>query len=61
MKIAPPNKPRKRFGQNFLQDPFTIQEIITSIAPKATDHLIEIGPGLGAITKPYPNQSTTCM
>ncbi len=44
--------PRKRFGQNFLEDPFVIQKILQSLQLKPDDHLIEIGPGLGALTKP---------
>lgn len=43
--------PRKRFGQNFLQDDAVIAQIIHAIAPTATDHLIEIGPGQGALTQ----------
>ncbi|KPJ67460.1 MAG: rRNA methyltransferase [Coxiella sp. DG_40] len=43
-------KPRKRFGQNFLQDKNIILKIIEAIAPKKTDHIVEIGPGLGALT-----------
>ena len=42
---------RKRFGQNFLSDNHYIQRIVESIAPQATDRLVEIGPGLGAITE----------
>ncbi len=42
--------PRKRFGQNFLQDQNIIHKIVRNIGPKKTDHLVEIGPGLGAIT-----------
>lgn len=45
-------KPRKRFGQHFLIDTSIIQNIIEVINPKPLDHIIEIGPGLGAITKP---------
>lgn len=44
--------PRKRFGQNFLIDPYIIAEIIRVIQPHSQDRLIEIGPGLGAITGP---------
>ncbi len=44
--------PKKKFGQNFLIDQTIIQQIIDLIAPKSNDHLIEIGPGLGAITFP---------
>lgn len=43
---------RKRFGQNFLQDHQVIENIVQAIAPKHSDRLIEIGPGLGALTKP---------
>lgn len=43
---------RKRFGQNFLSDPNIIRKIIESIAPRETDHVVEIGPGLGALTAP---------
>ncbi len=42
---------RKRFGQNFLHDPTIIARIIATINPKPEDHLIEIGPGLGALTE----------
>jgi 16S rRNA (adenine1518-N6/adenine1519-N6)-dimethyltransferase len=45
------HRARKRFGQNFLHDPGVISRIVASIAPRAGDHLVEIGPGLGAITK----------
>lgn len=41
---------RKRFGQNFLHDPSIIGRIAQSIAPRPDQHLVEIGPGLGAIT-----------
>ena len=44
--------PRKRFGQHFLHDPAVIARIVAAIAPKADDHLVEIGPGLGALTAP---------
>ncbi len=42
---------RKRFGQNFLHDQNIIRKIVQSIAPQPTDHLVEIGPGQGAITR----------
>ena len=45
------HKARKRFGQNFLQDQAIIRQIIRSIAPHPTDHMVEIGPGLGALTE----------
>jgi 16S rRNA (adenine1518-N6/adenine1519-N6)-dimethyltransferase len=43
---------RKRFGQNFLTDSHIIDRIIHGIQPQADDRLVEIGPGLGAITCP---------
>ena len=43
---------RKRFGQNFLHDTSIIDKIVTAIDPKPGDNLVEIGPGLGAITEP---------
>ena len=46
------HRARKRFGQNFLNDPGIINRIIRSIAPKAEDNIVEIGPGQGAITAP---------
>ena len=42
--------PRKRFGQNFLQDDGVIQAIARAIAPAENDHVVEIGPGQGALT-----------
>jgi 16S rRNA (adenine1518-N6/adenine1519-N6)-dimethyltransferase len=46
----PNPKPRKRFGQNFLHDPGVIRRIIDAVDPQQEDHLVEIGPGQGAIT-----------
>jgi 16S rRNA (adenine1518-N6/adenine1519-N6)-dimethyltransferase len=46
------HRAKKRFGQNFLTDESIIQRIIDSINPQSEDFIIEIGPGLGAITKP---------
>ena len=43
---------RKRFGQNFLVDAGVIDAIVDTIAPCATDRMVEIGPGLGALTAP---------
>ncbi len=42
--------PRKRFGQNFLTDDVVLHDIIQSIAPQPEDTMVEIGPGLGAMT-----------
>ena len=46
------HKAKKRFGQNFLTDDGVIEGIVRAIAPKVGDNLLEIGPGLGAITEP---------
>jgi 16S rRNA (adenine1518-N6/adenine1519-N6)-dimethyltransferase len=46
------HRPRKRFGQHFLTDPGVIDEIVRSIRPSANDIVVEIGPGLAAITAP---------
>ncbi len=43
---------RKRFGQNFLQDPGIISRIVEAIGPANNDHLVEIGPGQAALTTP---------
>ncbi|MFW1677462.1 16S rRNA (adenine(1518)-N(6)/adenine(1519)-N(6))-dimethyltransferase RsmA [Pontibacter sp. JAM-7] len=45
------HKARKRFGQNFLHDPGVIRRIIRAISPRPSDCMVEIGPGLGAITE----------
>ena len=44
-------QPRKRFGQNFLVDHNIISRIIRAVNPSESDHLVEIGPGMGAITE----------
>jgi len=46
------HRARKRFGQNFLVSPGIIRKIVEVIAPRAGDTLVEIGPGLGALTAP---------
>lgn len=43
---------RKRFGQHFLHDKTIIQRIVDAIAPKPGQHIVEIGPGQGALTLP---------
>ena len=43
---------KKRFGQNFLTDQSVISSLVAAISPKADDLMVEIGPGLGALTKP---------
>ena len=44
--------PRKRFGQHFLADHGVIDAIVRAIAPKPGQPLVEIGPGLAALTQP---------
>ena len=46
------HRARKRFGQNFLQDGGIIHSIVALINPSSDMHLIEVGPGLGALTRP---------
>jgi 16S rRNA (adenine1518-N6/adenine1519-N6)-dimethyltransferase len=41
---------RRRFGQNFLVDPHYVQRIVDAVAPAPGDNLVEIGPGLAALT-----------
>lgn len=48
---------RKRFGQNFLHDTQVINSIAAAIHPQPGDHLLEIGPGLGALTEPVCEQA----
>ncbi len=43
---------RKRFGQHFLTDRGIIEDIVQAIAPQAGQSMVEIGPGLGAMTRP---------
>ena len=45
-------KAKKKFGQNFLTDTSVIKQIIDYINPKENDRVLEIGPGMGALTKP---------
>jgi len=46
------HQPRKRFGQNFLIDDQIVDRIIATISPKKNDNIVEIGPGMGALTFP---------
>ena len=50
--------PRKRFGQNFLVDAQVVGGIVSAIDPQPGDHLVEIGPGLGALTHPLLERVT---
>jgi 16S rRNA (adenine1518-N6/adenine1519-N6)-dimethyltransferase len=44
--------PRKRFGQNFLEDRSIVDQIVAAIHPRPGERMVEIGPGLGALTEP---------
>lgn len=46
------HKAKKKFGQNFLVDEQIIGDIISAICPEPEDNMVEIGPGLGALTRP---------
>ncbi|MGQ3892606.1 16S rRNA (adenine(1518)-N(6)/adenine(1519)-N(6))-dimethyltransferase RsmA [Legionella sp. CNM-4043-24] len=46
------HKPRKRFGQNFLQSQPIIGQILSALNLQANDNVVEIGPGMGALTRP---------
>ncbi|MDH4273533.1 MAG: 16S rRNA (adenine(1518)-N(6)/adenine(1519)-N(6))-dimethyltransferase RsmA [Gammaproteobacteria bacterium] len=46
------HRPRKRFGQNFLHDQNVVERIVLAISPRRDQHLVEIGPGKGALTRP---------
>lgn len=50
------HKAQKRFGQNFLVNEQIIADIIRAIHPQEHDTMIEIGPGLGALTRPLIKQ-----
>ncbi|MFW5431657.1 MAG: 16S rRNA (adenine(1518)-N(6)/adenine(1519)-N(6))-dimethyltransferase RsmA [Methylophilaceae bacterium] len=49
---------KKRFGQNFLVDQAVIASLVNAIQPENNQTIIEIGPGLGALTKPLLNSIT---
>jgi 16S rRNA (adenine1518-N6/adenine1519-N6)-dimethyltransferase len=51
------HRPRKRFGQNFLMDKNIVGKIVAAIAPRPGENLVEIGPGLGALTRPLLEQA----
>ncbi|HEU0234285.1 MAG TPA: 16S rRNA (adenine(1518)-N(6)/adenine(1519)-N(6))-dimethyltransferase RsmA [Gallionella sp.] len=46
------HKAKKKFGQNFLVDERIIADIIGAIRPEPADNMVEVGPGLGALTRP---------
>jgi len=47
-----PHRPRRRFGQNFLVDEAVITQIVEAINARPGERVVEIGPGLGALTRP---------
>src|SRR5438552_2170211 len=48
----PFHPPRKRFGQHFLVDRRYVERILDALDPRPDDRIVEIGPGLGALTRP---------
>ena len=50
MALAARSPRRKRFGQHFLHDPRVLERIVRALDPQPGDHLVEIGPGRGALT-----------
>jgi 16S rRNA (adenine1518-N6/adenine1519-N6)-dimethyltransferase len=50
MAVAARTPRRKRFGQHFLHDPRILERIVRALDPQPRDHLVEIGPGRGALT-----------
>jgi 16S rRNA (adenine1518-N6/adenine1519-N6)-dimethyltransferase len=50
---------RKRFGQNFLVDMGVIDSIVNVIRPQRGERMVEIGPGLGALTEPLIERLAT--
>lgn len=48
--MAHPLSPKKSLGQNFLNDPNTVRKIVGSLEAPADAHVVEIGPGMGALT-----------
>ncbi|RUO36189.1 16S rRNA (adenine(1518)-N(6)/adenine(1519)-N(6))-dimethyltransferase [Aliidiomarina shirensis] len=51
------HRARKRFGQNFLQDEMVIDAIVEAIAPQPGEPMVEIGPGLAALTRPVAQRA----
>lgn len=51
-KVHLGHRARKRFGQNFLHDEHIIDQIVSAIDPRPEQQLVEVGPGLGALTEP---------
>src|SRR3954468_11895612 len=45
------HRPRKRFGQHFLHDPWILEKIVDAIQPAPEDFIVEIGPGEGVLSR----------
>ncbi len=54
-------QPRKSLGQNFLLDENVLRKIVRAIAPQPEDRFVEIGPGMGALTKHLLEAGSQCM
>jgi 16S rRNA (adenine1518-N6/adenine1519-N6)-dimethyltransferase len=54
-------QPRKSLGQNFLVDENVLRKIVRALAPQPEDHFVEIGPGLGALTKYLLAAGSRCV
>ncbi len=54
-------QPRKSLGQNFLLDENVLRKIVRAIAPQPEDHFVEIGPGMGALTKHVLEAGSQCL
>jgi 16S rRNA (adenine1518-N6/adenine1519-N6)-dimethyltransferase len=52
------HRPRKRFGQHFLRDLGAIRRIVGAFAPRASEPIVEIGPGEGVLTRELLERST---
>src|ERR671918_600200 len=46
-----PERPKKKWGQNFLRNPSAVRRIVEALAPGANDVVLEIGPGEGGLTR----------
>ena len=56
MNRAEGARPKKRFGQHFLHDQNVVERILRALNPRTDDHIVEIGPGRGALTAPLLRQ-----
>ena len=54
--MSVPHRPRRRFSQNFLIEQSIIANIVRAVAPQPHDAMVEIGPGLGALTYPLASR-----